>query len=88
MKAWLLFENGARVAARDEYSLADVVTLDELVVAHHRLFLAVRLCCALCYTSCYTPCCTRYLAVSALCMPARMVSHTHSYSSMPSSNRL
>ena len=30
------------MSLRDQYDLVDVVKLDELVVAHHRAFLAVR----------------------------------------------
>lgn len=67
-KSWVAHVRLLEMSLRDEYDLTDVLELDELVKAHHRAFLAVRLCSVLCYTPyytpCYTTCYTQLMAVS------------------------
>ena len=62
-KSWVAHVRLLEMSLRDVYDLSDVAQLVKLVVAHHREFLAVRLCSTLCYTRCYTLCYTHHLAV-------------------------
>mgnify|MGYP007078321689 CR=1 FL=1 len=59
-KSWVAHVRLLEMSLRDVYDLSDVA---QLVAAHHREFLAVRLCSTLCYTRCYTLCYTHHLAV-------------------------